>query len=158
MHLPEETRPMVIRRRLLKLASFLEKLPRRRFDYETWGRSKKTTDTLAVDRCGTAGCALGWACSMPEFRKLGLRLYYREGFLFPSYNGTVGTDALAVGGTAFGTHASCELFYPDAGAGYGARSAPRKVAERIRLYVAKNLPTRDEIRAKRGLALGKRAA
>jgi len=65
-------------KRLLKLADFLEKLPRKRFGYDTWISSpedllaKGTEDDLK--NCGTTACALGWACVMPEFRRLGLRM------------------------------------------------------------------------------------
>lgn len=59
-------------KRLLKLADFLEKLPRKRFDYSTWvGSSWEGAPDLS---CGTTACALGWAATMPEFRRLGLRL------------------------------------------------------------------------------------
>lgn len=59
-------------RRLLKLAAFLEKLPRKRFYYGSWvGEDWKGKADLS---CGTTACALGWATTIPEFRKLGLRL------------------------------------------------------------------------------------
>lgn len=57
--------------RLLKLAAFLRKLPRKRFDYTRWvGPDWKGSQDLS---CGTTGCALGWAAAMPAFQKLGLR-------------------------------------------------------------------------------------
>jgi len=56
-------------KRLLKLADFLEKLPRKRFDYGNWiGDDWKGKADLS---CGTTACALGWACAMPAFRRLG---------------------------------------------------------------------------------------
>lgn len=59
-------------RRLLKLAAFLRKLPRKRFDYCTWtGDNWKGAQDLS---CGTTACALGWAATMPTFRRLGLYL------------------------------------------------------------------------------------
>jgi hypothetical protein len=63
--------------RLLKLADFLDTLPRERFDYSTWvGMDWKGAQNLS---CGTKACALGWAATIPEFRRLGLRLSpYRE--------------------------------------------------------------------------------
>jgi hypothetical protein len=42
------------RRRLLKLADFLETVPRRRFDMGFWGNGKSPKE------CGFAGCAAGW--------------------------------------------------------------------------------------------------
>ncbi len=65
------------RRRLLVLADFLETLPPERFDYGRWaGESWKGKPDLS---CGTTACALGWATTIPEFRKLGLRLYRKPG-------------------------------------------------------------------------------
>lgn len=59
-------------RRLLKLAAFLDTVPRQRFNYETWvGASWQGAPDLS---CGTTACALGWAASMPTFRRLGLHL------------------------------------------------------------------------------------
>lgn len=58
--------------RLLKLADFLAKLPRNRFDYNYWvGVDWGGKQDLS---CGTTACALGWAATMPTFRRLGLHL------------------------------------------------------------------------------------
>jgi hypothetical protein len=59
-------------KRLLLLAIFLERLDPQRFHYgswvgDDWGGAKDLS-------CGTTACALGWACTMPEFHKLGLGL------------------------------------------------------------------------------------
>jgi hypothetical protein len=60
--------------RLLKLAEFLEKLPRKRFNYSTWfGRDWKGKPDLS---CGTTACALGWAATMPNFKRLGLEPWF----------------------------------------------------------------------------------
>lgn len=58
--------------RILKLAAFVEKTPAKRFNFATivgdnWGG-------LPDLSCGTTACALGWATTMPLFRKLGLHL------------------------------------------------------------------------------------
>lgn len=55
--------------RLLALAAFLEKLPRRRFNYETWlGADWDGQPDLS---CGTTACAFGWACTIePNLRWL----------------------------------------------------------------------------------------
>jgi hypothetical protein len=64
-------------RRLLKLADFLTALPRKRFDYGVWvGHDWKGAADLS---CGTTACALGWAATMPEFRRLGLVLNPESG-------------------------------------------------------------------------------
>jgi len=59
-------------RRLLYLARLLEKLPRRRFYFGTWvgGKWKGSPDLS----CGTAACAFGWATTVKQWRKEGLRL------------------------------------------------------------------------------------
>src|SRR6266850_3102712 len=65
-------------KRLLKLAAFLRTVPRKRFDYtEFVGWDWKGAQDLS---CGTKGCALGWAATMPEFRRLGLHLAKGTGF------------------------------------------------------------------------------
>jgi len=56
-------KPHVYRNRLLALAEFLYKLPEKQFKYTHWNDSNE---------CGTVACALGWACYMPRFQKLGL--------------------------------------------------------------------------------------
>lgn len=65
-------------KRLLKLADRLESVPRKQFDMATY-----FTETYGPEPdCGTAACALGWACTMPEFKRLGLGLkldYESEG-------------------------------------------------------------------------------
>ena len=53
------------KRRLLKLADFLSKLPKQKFDFTLFGdeRGKPMLDALAAGKtaCGTVGCAIGWA-------------------------------------------------------------------------------------------------
>lgn len=74
--------------RLSALATFLEKLPRERFDYTNWvGRDWKGKRDLS---CGTSACALGWATTMPRFRKLGLRIEGDPGSLQPLWVGLKG--------------------------------------------------------------------
>lgn len=59
-------------KRLLKLADFLDKLPPKRFNYCKWvGDDWRGAKDLS---CGTTACALGWATTIPQFRKLGLFL------------------------------------------------------------------------------------
>lgn len=59
-------------KRILLLADFMEKLPGKRFDFRTFvGGDWKGAADLS---CGTAACALGWATTMPVFRRLGLRV------------------------------------------------------------------------------------
>lgn len=69
--------------RLTRLADYLEnevaKMPPERWDMWAWGEERE---------CGTVGCAMGHACSIPEFREAGLRLYHGIPlFGFPSRSG-----------------------------------------------------------------------
>lgn len=61
------------KRRLLALATLLEKLPRKRFNYASWvgGTWDGKSDLTA---CGTTACALGWATTMPCLRREGVIL------------------------------------------------------------------------------------
>ncbi len=137
-------------RRLLVLADFLDTIPLKRFDYETWaGASWKGKKDLS---CGTTACALGWATTIPAFKKLGLKLVrvkeYGEYIAFP------------VCGTAEGSDAACEpfllsdgeslhLFTPhtrlwdgvtmvDGNYSPGEKATPKQVAKHIRSFVAKH--------------------
>lgn len=67
----------VYKRRLLRLAELLEKLPPHRFDFGHWAGTD--WEGAANLSCGTTACALGWATSIPAFRRLGLHLYDRGG-------------------------------------------------------------------------------
>jgi hypothetical protein len=62
----------IYKRRLLKLADFLQKLPRKRFNYASWvGEDWQGKENLS---CGTTACAFGWAATIPSLRKAGLRM------------------------------------------------------------------------------------
>jgi hypothetical protein len=68
----KELSPKVYKERLLELAKFLRKLPKKRFDYTTWvGENWEGKKDLS---CGTTACALGWATAIPSLRKAGLRM------------------------------------------------------------------------------------
>jgi hypothetical protein len=74
----------IYRRRLLKLAAFLRTLPAKRFNFGHWvGEDWRGDDDLS---CGTTACALGWATTIPAFRRLGLRME-REGCDHPVCQG-----------------------------------------------------------------------
>jgi hypothetical protein len=81
--------------RLLKLASFLENTEfkgAKKFDMDTWGElrikkviekptssgfhlgSSEVTASRREFKCDTVACALGWATTIPEFSKLGLKM------------------------------------------------------------------------------------
>ena len=148
------------RKRLLKLAEFLQNMPRRcyrRFNMKAWGRRipqpgtaitkgyldldalfPHDTHSIAVDECGTAGCALGWATAV--FPALSLEFYRSEYDATVVYNHpTLGklesTDAAKA---FFGLDESETeyLFYPTSYPMKWKRQengiTPKQVAQRIR--------------------------
>jgi hypothetical protein len=72
-------------KRLLILAAFLEIVPEHKFNLRDWrdaGLQRFTlgerlsgyyisNEKLLNNSCGTSGCAIGWACTIPEFIKDG---------------------------------------------------------------------------------------
>jgi len=77
--------------RILKLADFLESLPRKRFDFSIWvGNEWKGAPDLS---CGTTACALGWATTLPLFRRLGLRLSPRTRWPILNHRSMIRGDA-----------------------------------------------------------------
>lgn len=116
--------------RAFTLIDFLNKVPRAAFDIESWyfQNDLKTTPEQSVQNkarfnkgddpkklhkdCGTTACALGWACSIPELRRKGLYLDYRES---PALRGKFGLLPTEVGAEFFGITdgESHELFIPD---------------------------------------------
>ena len=77
------------RKRLEKLAEFLKTVPPEKFDMEQWMDTEDATDATERSRdvpvdanaCGTVGCAMGWATTIPSFRKAGLRLFRITNYL-----------------------------------------------------------------------------
>ena len=73
----------IYKRRLLKLADRLDTVIEKQFNFGKWvGDDWQGKQDLS---CGTSACSLGWASTIPSFRKLGLRL-----FKSPSGYGFVG--------------------------------------------------------------------
>ena len=66
--------------RLLKLSTLLASVPDEKFNIASWRmdehgeeNGEKLGDESLLDTgCGTSGCAVGWACAMPEFQAEGL--------------------------------------------------------------------------------------
>ena len=63
-------------KRLLKLADRLDAVPADQFDMHSWWHAPEG------GWCGTAGCALGWAGTMPEFRRAGLETHTEDDQVF----------------------------------------------------------------------------
>ena len=62
------------KRRLLKLADYLDTVKPKYFDFESWvGNAHKKVAASGLS-CGTTACAVGHAANIPEFKRLGLKL------------------------------------------------------------------------------------
>lgn len=114
--------------RLLRLAEFLDRVPENRFDFSRWIGEGWEGDPAM---CGTTACAIGHACFMPEFRKLGATL---NRFGLPSLVGDPYSDASDVGSEIFGLDREefSSLFVPGYGLDDDATAA--QVAARIREF------------------------
>lgn len=123
-------------KRLLKLADFLEALPRKRFVYNYWVGPDWRGDKEFS--CGTTACALGWATTMPAFRRLGLRMGMDA---YPYLTTDTRLGASSVIEKVFGSGAE-PLFYPGMwdsvlNADSPLHTAtPKQVAKFIRKHVA----------------------
>ena len=119
--------------RLEKLYNFLGTVEPKKFDFSSWADTK--TGETDMNVCGTTACALGWAGSMPEFRKRGLKLGWEKSYwdsskvrgeVYLYSDGAIDANGLEAGEKFFGlTEEEAEyLFIPteDADAdtiGYG---------------------------------------
>jgi hypothetical protein len=106
--------------RLLKLADFLDTVPAEQFDLSSW-------------KCSTTACAVGWACTIPEFQDEGLRSANMAHAGLPLFDNKSGWDAV----NAFfavtdeqADHLFYDLNYPNR-----HRTTPAEVANRIRKLV-----------------------
>lgn len=143
-------------RRLLKLADRIEILPRKRFIIHSWvGEGWNGSSGFS---CGTSACAMGWATTMPEFRRLGLRLTPLGNPILAEEEGKIQTPqwgcSLRAIRHVFGSEAQTEeLFIPldqririhyrpiriDDRPARRDNPTPRAMAVRIRKFVEKHL-------------------
>lgn len=151
-----KTTSTVGKRRLLKLADFLKKLPRKRFDYGAWvGEDWKGKADLS---CGTTACALGWATVIPSLRKAGLRLYKRNdgtnGYVTLKNRTRVGSEQAAAEVFGITPQEAGYLFTPEydtwgldvrfehLGTAPGWDATPQQVAKHIRNFVKVKFPNK----------------
>lgn len=140
------TQLRVYKNRLLKLADFLDKLPRSRFNYASWvGKDWKGKKDLS---CGTTACALGWATTMPTFRKLGLRMFV-DRYDGDGYVGILSEEdegdcyaSEKIFGLGINEHlylftpaADAPMYLADLPRSPGHRATPEQVAKHIRRFV-----------------------
>lgn len=110
--------------RLQQVVRVLEKLPRnKKFDLSVWMK------------CGTVGCAIGWAASDPWFTRRGLHLIRADTsgiFYQPVYKGEVESYAIV---EFFGLSLcdAKQLFYP--GRYEYERMSKRDVIARIKKFI-----------------------
>lgn len=123
-------------KRLLDLADYLEtKVPASCFNYKDFGVGDSSTQKL---KCGTAGCALGWAPSVPSIRRAGLRWIDSQTIGCVDVNGNLKeyNDAAY---TVFGIDEDDYnyLFMTGAECKYGMsiKTTPGEVAAKIRKFV-----------------------
>ncbi len=131
------------KKRLLKLADFLYTLPRNRFDFSTWVGDD--WDGKANLACGTTACALGWATTMPEFRRLGLMLKHDDWCSYVSMVDDVRDDIVSgpelAAARVFGLDADEYRYlftprdYADNPRGLPNTATAKMVARRIREFV-----------------------
>jgi len=119
-------------RRLLLLARYLEKVPKKHFSMSTWGSGK--IGKRYGNECGFTGCAMGHACFIPSFKKAGL--VFKNGSVEWNIENPKGP-------LNDGYYAAAMLFnfeYPDAYNLFNPRDrvgeTPKQVANRIRKFVA----------------------
>lgn len=116
--------------RLLKLADYLETVPRKKFDISGWGYETK--------KCGFAGCAMGWA----GFGRLFRGLKFERGDLHYAPEPHLGNDGFSIAQSLFGIDGEASRylfsyrFYPD-----GETVTPKRVSKRIRSFVAEKSPS-----------------
>lgn len=80
--------------RLQHLITILEKIPSSNFDLATWGEFTDVDPTQP--ECGTACCAIGWACNDPKFQSEGLGWFsFAEG-LMPEFDNAISWEAVGL--------------------------------------------------------------
>lgn len=161
-------KPHVYRARMLSLADVLTKVKRTKFDFGTWiginrgdihgvddysSKAKRLT-TASFNECNTVGCALGWGCTMPKFKRLGLSIKRGAVHLAGTRprSGRKGTRAAEV---LFGlsSNEAQYCFIPD---GYlnddlpyspSMSATPKEVAEHLRAFASWKWPDAEERKA-----------
>lgn len=122
-------------RRLMVLADRLDTVPEERFSMKCWMGTREGGYMLSCGpddlehTCGTAGCAVGWATTIPAFHQEGFRWLYGS----PNFRGDGGFWAVR---QFFGVSHTDAMWLFDA---IHDRS-PREEAAIIRAFVAEHAP------------------
>lgn len=120
-------------KRLLKLADYLETVPRKAFNIESWmSRSANKPEGKNPGECGFAGCAVGWAAHAKLFR--GFRMnggfpIYKDTFSWPAVGVVFGLGLCSPLPSDDAAHLFSSYTYPQ------GKATPKQVAIRIRKFV-----------------------
>lgn len=137
----------IYKKRLLILAKFLRTVPRERFKMQQWvtGQFCGKAQEPKHNECGTAACVIGWACTIPAFKRDGLFLHsfrptwYDENDvprLTPKYKRRTSWDAVrAFFGLPPETSATLDEFPEDYLFGAHNSNSPTQAAKRIERYI-----------------------
>lgn len=122
--------------RLLKLADLLDNIPKKKFNLREWATvigSEIHADTSQIKECGFAGCAVGWATTIPSFNRAGLRPIRNAARYVVKGRGYYGWEAPMMFFGVDGDDANYlfSMDYYDR----GSKTTPKTVARRIRHYV-----------------------
>ena len=130
--------------RLEKLHAFLGTVKPKKFFFGSWATDQNDRYREPdLNVCGTTACALGWAASMPEFRKRGLKMHWDENWeeaypMLKDKDGDVltGEDA---GAEFFGLSydEAEELFIPDEEAGRNRDMPLPEYRKRLRKFITR---------------------
>lgn len=141
-----ERKPLkkLYRDRLLKLATFLEKLPRKKFNFNTVVTGPDIPNKTFS--CGSVACAIGW-CPV-VFPSLAAYVTGSDGWPWTVKTMSDGRDGyVPTGMNLFGLtyDESNALFSPDCGSEIGLPSlpdtaTPKQVAKNIRTFVKRLTP------------------
>lgn len=112
--------------RLLKLADFLETVDKNRFDLSLWRELR-----FSPSKCGTVACAVGWATTIPSFKKAGFTFESNA----PKYKTYDSWEAV----TKFFSLDNLDAFYLFSIFDYNDENpTPKMVTKRIRSFVKKH--------------------
>ncbi len=116
--------------RLLKLADFLESVPKAQFDIGDYYSLEKG--------CGMIACVAGWAGMVPEFREAG---YVMDYGIYSLHGEPM--QACQAFEKFFGTEAFDANITYDCGYEEGGEVTPRQAAARIRVLVTESLTPKE---------------
>lgn len=117
------------RERLAKLAAFLHRVPRKKFDMERWA----TMDfNIREQSCGTAACAVGWAATIFKAEQFRLIPSVLSGLPKTEYKGKENWEAVAEF-FSMGRTRAIDLFGIENDD--NLKLGPRQVAKRIKRYL-----------------------